>query len=117
MRMRPSSISSPPQTPHGSLRASAPVRQSDLVVQRAQIALARATSTNSSEKNKYDNVPLPSLQRIADSTNSGLSSIANLKLSPISFCVNCVSNNVIICSFHSLVGHGYFCWFVVELVE
>ena len=44
VRMRPSSINSPPQTPHGSLRASAPAKQSTLLVQRAQIALARAMS-------------------------------------------------------------------------
>ena len=93
-RMRPSSINSPPHTPQGSLRASAPDKHSALVVHRAQIALARAMSTNSSEKNKYDRVPLPSLQRIADSTNSGLSSMANLKFSLIWVSLNCVSNSV-----------------------
>jgi WD40 repeat protein len=46
-------------------------------------------------KNKYDRVPLPSLQRIADSTNSGLSSMANVKFSLIWVSLNCVSNSVI----------------------
>ena len=92
--MRPSSISSPPHTPQGSDLASAPDKHSVLLVHFAQIALARAMSTNSSEKNKYDRVPLPSLHRIADNKNSGWSSIANLKFSPISKSASLVSINV-----------------------
>jgi len=63
---RPISSNSPPQTPHGSSRSRAPWRQSRADVHLAQMALARWMSTYSSEKKRYDNVPLPSLQRRAD---------------------------------------------------
>lgn len=112
MRMRPSSISSPPHTPQGSDLESAPDKHSVLLVHFAQIALARAMSTNSSEKNRYDRVPLPSLHRIADNKNSGLSSIANLKFSPISKSASLVSINVM-----SFPSHFICYWLFVEFAS
>lgn len=68
VQTRPSSRSSPPHTPHGSLRSSAPCRHWTRVEHLEQIALARETSTNSSEKKRYDNVPFPSLHRLGERT-------------------------------------------------
>lgn len=69
-QMRPSSKSSPPHTPHGSLRSSAPCRHWTRDEHLEQITLALATSTNSSEKKRYDNVPFPSLHRLDESTRT-----------------------------------------------
>lgn len=68
VQMRPSSSSSPPHTPHGSLRASAPCKHWVRDEHLEHMTLARETSTNSSEKNRYDRVPLPSLHRLGERT-------------------------------------------------
>jgi hypothetical protein len=59
----PSTSSSPPQTPYTSARSSAPARQVAASPHLPQIALARAMSNSSSEKNRWANVPLPSAHR------------------------------------------------------
>lgn len=73
VQIRPSSNSSPPHTPHGSLRSSAPCRHWTRDEHLEQITLARATSINSSEKKRYDNVPFPSLHRLGESTRTSSS--------------------------------------------
>ena len=55
--------SSPPQTPHGSRRATAPCRQVIRTGQARQSALASRMSGISSEKNSSPSRPVPSLHR------------------------------------------------------
>src|SRR5215212_2961347 len=61
--MLPLTSSCPPHTPHGSWRSRARARQAMASEHFEQIALARATSMRSSEKNRWVRVPLPSLHR------------------------------------------------------
>ncbi len=61
--MRPPESSSPPQTPHGSSRSSAPWRHDSLSGQSPHIAFARAMSMMLSEKNSPTIVPWPSAHR------------------------------------------------------
>ena len=62
-RIRPLWSSWPPHTPHGSWRSRASARQGSRTGHFEQMALARAMSMRSSEKNRTVSVPAPSLQR------------------------------------------------------
>src|SRR4051794_6881554 len=59
----PCTNNSPPHTPHGSRRVSAPSRQLSRTGHSRQNAFAAAMSSSCSEKNSSDIDPLPSLQR------------------------------------------------------